>query len=202
LKTHYGLEPTDIIPNFHPAPTGKIEKNNKVKVLWVANFKKLKQPEIFINLARDLQHIKNVEFIMIGGPALNAAYQDEQEKNISALDNLSYLGELSQDDVNEVFAKSHILINTSEYEGFSNTFIQAWMREVPVLSLNVNPDNVFDNEFLGNCAHGSYEKLRKDAIEMVTNEEKRKSIGHAALEHALENYSMKNLDRLIEILDQ
>ena len=32
------------------------------------------------------------------------------------------------------------LVNTSDYEGFSNTFIQAWMRRVPIASLHVDPD--------------------------------------------------------------
>jgi len=202
LKLNYKLEPTSVIANFHPEPTECIEKSKKIKVLWVANFKRLKQPEIFIQLAQELSDLKNVEFLMIGAAHVDVQWQQMQEEQISAIENLHYLGEMPQEEVNLLFAASHILVNTSEYEGFSNTFIQAWMRKVPVLSLIVNPDNVFDNEFLGNCAFGSYQDLKKYTIEMITNDVKRERIGEQAYVHALENYSMKNVDRLIEILDQ
>ena len=38
--------------------------------------------------------------------------------------------------------KSKILINTSSFEGFPNTFVQAWANGVPVISLKVDPDNI------------------------------------------------------------
>ena len=49
---------------------------------------------------------------------------------------------LSQAEVNALLEHTDLLVNTSDYEGFSNTFIQAWMRRVPVVSLRVDPDRL------------------------------------------------------------
>ena len=35
--------------------------------------------------------------------------------------------------------------------GFSNTFIQAWMRGPAVMTIGVNPDGLLDDGFLGRC---------------------------------------------------
>ncbi len=55
-----------------------------------------------------------------------------------------FCGAISQQEVNAELANAHVLVNTSLYEGFPNTFIQAWMRRTVVVSLNVNPDGIFD----------------------------------------------------------
>ena len=72
--------------------------------------------------------------------------------------NLQYLGEVSQDEVNRRLREGHILVNTSRYEGFSNTFVQAWMRRVPVVSLTVDPDNILVRENIGFCS-GTFKNL-------------------------------------------
>jgi glycosyltransferase involved in cell wall biosynthesis len=79
---------------------------------------------------------------------------------IRATPNLEYLGEKSQDEVNELLARAHIYVNTSLFEGFANTFIQAWMRDVAVVSLHVNPDGVFDREGVGIHAGSEDELMR------------------------------------------
>ena len=70
------------------------------------------------------------------------ALLDRLVKRIEGNENIEYLEELDMDDANSILERSSVLVNTSMFEGFSNTFIQAWLRRTPVLSLNSDPDEL------------------------------------------------------------
>jgi glycosyltransferase involved in cell wall biosynthesis len=199
LKQHYGIDATCIVRNFHPAPTEAIDKQPPVEVLWVANLKRVKQPEVFVRLARDLAGC-TARFTMIGGLQGDAAWRENVVSMIGATPNIDYLGALSQDEVNARFAKGHILVNTSVYEGFSNTFIQAWMREVPVISLNVNPEKSFEAGRLGFCAGGDYGTLVKQVKSLIDGKTLREEIGARARAHAHEQFGYRNIDALVALI--
>lgn len=202
LKKHYGRTPTEIIHNFHPMPRENIKKTNPIKIVWISNFKPLKQPEYFIRLARDLKNLgEKVKCIMIGAPAhltlIN--WQSSLEKEINEVDNLVYLGSRPLEEVNSILAKAHIFVNTSLYEGFANTFIQAWMRKVPVVSLHCNPDGILERHNIGFFS-GMYEKMLQRVIELIKNPALRDEMGERAQVYAFERHSEKNIANLIEIL--
>jgi len=104
LKNNFGREVTEVIANFHPIPKEKIAKGNPIKVVWVANLKKLKQPEIFIRLAKDFISIPNLEFIMIGAMQETPHWKADITSLIRSANNLKYLGFTSQDKVNAILA--------------------------------------------------------------------------------------------------
>ncbi len=198
LAKHYDRNANHIIRNFHPTPDAPINKGKKIKIVWVANFKPMKQPELFVRLAKELEDIIDARFVMIG--RINDKYSKLLE-DINSIKSLDYLGEQSQDQVNTIFSESHLLINTSKLEGFSNTFIQAWMRKVPVLTLTVDPDNIIKKHKVGICA-GSYEKLKDAIIDLVSSHKKRVDMGKNGKQYAYSNHSMKNVDQILEILAQ
>lgn len=201
LSEYYGIEPNVVVPNFHPFPNEAISKSYPVKVLWIANLKKLKQPEIFIKLAEDLRDLDNVEFIMMGEKQGSDKWKRNLSERIEKASKLKYLGAITQDQVNGYLAQSHILVNTSKFEGFSNTFIQAWMRNVPVVSLHVNPDNLLDGDTLGYCA-GTYNALLGHVKYLIENSLERDRMGEAARNYAIEHHSVKNAESLISVFDQ
>ena len=88
-----------------------------------------------------------------------------------------YLLSLDNTKVNQLFEKSHILVHTGFVEGFPNTFIQAWMRKMVVLSLQIDPDNVLTSKkigFLGknfdNFVTGPTNKLAFEASKKVSQD--------------------------------
>jgi glycosyltransferase involved in cell wall biosynthesis len=201
LRRHYHREATALIPNFHRAPLRRsLPDERRVRVCWIANMKALKRPEHFVQLARDLAHRREVEFVMAGRPLPAPRERSALEALMAGLPNLRCLGAQAPEAIEDLLASSHLLVNTSDYEGFSNTFIQAWLHEVPVVSLRVNPDGVFDGEAYGICAHGSLPGLRDSVERLVADAELRRRIGARAREFAARSFSTANIDRLIRVL--
>lgn len=195
LERNYGRKANIVIPNYQPTPSQIIDKSSKkVRILWVSNIKPMKQPEIFINLAKEYSK-EGVEFIMIGRIG-DSAWSQSILKKINELPSIQYLGERSQEEVNELLASAHILINTSSYEGFPNTFIQAWMREVPVISLHVDPDDVLETERIGYHAQ-TYENMLNIVAELAANSDLRHEMGVRARRYAEKNHSMANRDAIV-----
>jgi len=187
-----------IVPNWHPYPPEHIQRaRSPVKVLWIANIKPSKQPKVFIRLAARLcQHVE-ASFIM-AGRAGGRIYQRSVEKMLARASQIDYRGELRMADVNALLAKSHILVSTSQYEGFSNTFIQAWMRGVPVVSLNVDPDDVIARYGLGYHSH-TFDRLCMDTRRLIQDPQLRDAMGEAARKYAFENHSLANLSAMTEL---
>ncbi len=200
LKRHYGREPNCIVANFHPTPELQLPKKKQLSIVWIANLKPLKQPRIFMELAKRLGNPPGIRFVMIGRNS-NWKWGHKLQTDISKTEHLEYIGEQPFDKVNEILSQAHILVNTSQYEGFPNTFIQAWMRKVPVVSLNVNPDNVLNTQGIGLACSGSFDKLIQNVQLLIENDQLRTSMGEKARSYALDHHSEKNAEQIIRILE-
>jgi len=201
LLRHYGRNDSTLIPNFHPLPDVLPDRQPEpVTITWVANIKPFKRPEVFVRLAEDFRNRPNVRLIMIGAPPLSNPEWPTLLAKIQALPNLLYLGGLSQEQVNDWLARSHVFVNTSESEGFANTFIQAWMRGTPVVSLDVDPDGLLASRMYGYCASGDYHALRRHVETLIDDPELRRMLSEQAKRHSRATYSYTNIESLVEVL--
>ena len=171
-----------------------IEKENII--LWIGNMRAVKRPEIFIKLCHELK-LSDWRFIMIGD---NSRYIDVINK--MNLPQLEILGQLNYEDTLEFFKKSKILINTSQKEGFSNTFIQAWMYEVVVISMGVDPDDLLANG-MGHYCSNDYQILKNTVNEVVQNYSSYTNKLINAKEYALHEFDLEsNMKKLESVLVQ
>jgi glycosyltransferase involved in cell wall biosynthesis len=201
LRQNYGRTCDLIVGNWHPEPSVPCRKRPPMKVLWIANIKPLKQPEVFADLAARLRTITNAEFIMIGRPA-SGRHQRRLEARMSRVGNLTYLGERTNDEINRILAQSHVLVNTSEYEGYPNTFIQAWLHEVPVVSLHVDPDDVLVRQGLG-FRSGRFDKLVADTRRLIEDSDLRTRLGVRAKAYAREHHGLTtNLNQVAAFFER
>jgi glycosyltransferase involved in cell wall biosynthesis len=203
LKENYARTADAVIANFHPPPGEVIDKSGPLKVVWIANLKPWKKPDAFVRLARALADRQEVRFIMVGAAAPGSGrgrWDEALMRDIKSAGNIDYLGARSQGDVNELLARAHLFVNTSLHEGFPNTFIQAWMREVPVVSLHVNPDGVFDREEIGIYA-GTEAALARAARVLLTQPATRARYAQRAREYATGQHSLRNIEPLVNLID-
>ena len=191
LKKNFNKD-SKIIYNGIPTPNPPFIKENPPIISWIANIKKLKRPEIFVKLAKEFENI-NVKFIFAGRPS-TGTYQNNIEEKSKKLSNLTYLGEISLQETNELLSKSSLLINTSITEGFSNTYLQAWMRETPVVTLNCDPDAIIKKNEIGYHSK-TFERLVKDVKYLIENDKIRKEMGMKARKYVINNHDIKKMGK-------
>jgi glycosyltransferase involved in cell wall biosynthesis len=201
LRRNYRRSCDLIVGNFHPVPSEQVVKTGPTTVVWVANLKPFKQPQVFLRLVGEMRDYDHVRFVMIGRPA-SGSYQRRLEREMMGLKNFNYMGERPIEEVNRILASSHVFVNTSQYEGFPNTFVQAWFRRVPVVSLNVDPDDVLKTSGLG--FHSvSFEGLVRDVKRLIEDGALRESMGRQAQKYALDHHSMgPNIAKIMSLLEK
>jgi glycosyltransferase involved in cell wall biosynthesis len=127
----YGRDAVEI-PNCYALPDEASADHCGV-VLWTATVKTLKRPELFLELARRLPQL---QFRMVGGAGRGseAAVFGRIKEAAAALPNVEFVGFVPFVDVEAHFDAARLFVNTSDYEGFPNTFLQSWARSVPTVS--------------------------------------------------------------------
>jgi glycosyltransferase involved in cell wall biosynthesis len=99
---------------------------------------------------------------MAGGPLPGEeALFREVNRAAASRTNVHFHGGLSYWDANALYGRARVFVNTSDIEGFPNSYLQAWIRGVPVVTF-VDPDSVIEREGLGVAARSSAQML--DAI--------------------------------------
>ena len=136
---------------------------------------------------------------MVGTIDDDPQWVTEIELGIQKCTNISYLGMISQEEVNALLAKASILVNTSYYEGFSNTFIQAWMRRVSVISLYVDPDRLLSSRGLGRVSR-TEDQLFEDTQALLNDSDSRDRLGKACQSYALKYHSEENVGALLSLM--
>ncbi|MFO8067855.1 MAG: glycosyltransferase [Bacteroidales bacterium] len=151
-------------------------------ILWVSNFRYLKRPQWFIDIAKKMPHLN---FVMVGGPVDKELFET-CESVVEEIPNLSFLGPQSLEYVNALFAKAKVFVCTSTIEGFPNTFLQAWSQNVPVIS-TFDPSDIIKEYGLGVFVKNIEELI--NALELLQNEQ-----DYFAFKERIRSYFKNNHD--------
>jgi glycosyltransferase involved in cell wall biosynthesis len=165
MQKGYGLN-SSVASSLVDAPERQLSLAERdISLLWVSNLRQLKRPEAFLELAR---RVSPCTASMVGGtqPGELALFQDIRARAASVA-NLTFHGQLPYRATNQVFDRARLFVNTSEIEGFPNTFLQAWVRGVPVISF-LDPDDVIRREGLG-CAVANLDEMASAVRHLITD---------------------------------
>lgn len=184
-----------------------IELNNKYKVdtplkkyiLWVGRSENWKEPELFLEV---VANFKFLNFVMICPKAINNPSLFEKIKKKSAIyPNLKFISYVPYDEIEDYFSKASLFINTSKKEGFPNTFLQAGKFKVPIISLNVNPNDFINQYKCGIYCQGKFDKLIKAIDLLEKNKLLYKLYSNKIFEYVKQNHcSHKNSKLLLKLL--
>jgi glycosyltransferase involved in cell wall biosynthesis len=148
LRRNYGLD-SSVVSSLVDIPDSTLPLGERdISVLWVSNIQQLKRPEVFLELARRLP---TFPASMVGGAQPKTRHLFERVRiAASRVSNVTFHGPLPYRATQRLFDRARVFVNTSEIEGFPNTFLQAWARGIPVVSF-FDPDGVVQREGLGHA---------------------------------------------------
>jgi len=166
----------------------KNEKMHPPTVLWVGALSYIKQPQLFLKLAKLLPE---AQFEMIG-PKVEEELQLFKfvEQESKKLPNFKYRGFAPPSEVDIFYKRASILVNTSIYEGFPMSFIQAWLNYTPIVSLNVDPDGILEREKIGFHSK-TFDRLVHDVHLLIRDEELREEMGWRARKFAEREFDIR-----------
>jgi glycosyltransferase involved in cell wall biosynthesis len=177
-----------VIRSGHPLAELAEPEAAKSTILWVGRMHPLKQPALFLQLAA---RFPRERFVMVAsGDIHHGELQLEIRRQARERPNLFLIEDVPWTEVGRYFDEAKLLINTSTYEGFPNTFVQAALREVPILSWAVNPDQVLTRHGIGGCAGASFERLVEMTRQLCADEPLRTEMGRRAAAYAREAHDL------------
>lgn len=168
LKENLNISARSIIKNIYRInlDINNIDIEKKDKVLWVGRSISVKQPKIFLKLA---QKYPSNDFIMICPKSTNESklFYDIR-KMAESISNLEFIDYVEPHKISEYYKRAMIYVTTSTSEGFANTMMEAMEAMCPILSLNINPDNIIEKYEMGlytrsiDQFYKNFETLAKD----------------------------------------
>lgn len=155
------------------------------RILWCGNFGVRKRPELFIELAYRLKGL-GITSVMVGGSTT------EIEKYQDCKDFILFIPKVSFQDSLEFFDEATLFVNTSNChgDGFPNTYIQSWLRGVPVLSFGFDPDDVIKEKRLGFIAD-SIEHAKLQIASLFADYDEYVSLSQNVVDYSLENHTVE-----------
>jgi glycosyltransferase involved in cell wall biosynthesis len=170
----------------------------KTYIAWLGLFQYQKNLKLLFEIASLLPG----ESFMVAGKELSTIDPESRVylQKLQQLANVKFTGFLHRDQVLPFLAKAKFLLNTSHYEGFSNTFLEAMSVATPVItSQHVNPDGIISNNKIG--------LVYQDAADLqqqhrALTPETYKSLSDNAMAYVFEHHNYKTLaSRLINFLN-
>ena len=135
------------------------------RLLWIGRVDPNKRYDEALLLAAALPHRPMImvcnNIISLGADAIT---QIE-----ASLPNVALADQVALPDVDALFRFSDVLVNTSVVEGFPNTFLQAGIHGIPVVSMAVDPDRMLTRHGCGRVADGTRDGLAR-TVETVLSD--------------------------------
>jgi glycosyltransferase involved in cell wall biosynthesis len=227
MSFHYGLKSAELIicqnayqlhhiRNAFPAKSAEIIYNTielpdavaqpipqmgRRYVAWIGVFKQPKNLPLLLKIAQEMPHVR---FRVAGAPAgdLNAGYSSAIE-GLKKQQNVELLGYVRRVAIADLLAGATVLLSTSDYEGFSNTYLEALAVGTPIVTRAcVDPDGIIARHRLGFVAQDEHRLAGGIAEILALDSESYGSLAMRCQSYVSERHStIEAARRLVAILE-
>jgi glycosyltransferase involved in cell wall biosynthesis len=184
-----------LVPNLvhSVAPEPRKYEETDIDAIWIANIRPQKQLPVFLDIVEELPDLR---FAVVGG-FFDLQGRSDLQHRMETPKNLSFWGPQRFEDVMQFLARSKILVNTSYWEGFPNTMLEAWSVGVPVVSLQIDPGGVIQREAIG-LVSGTVAKMIRDIKKLVQTRPLNCEMGQRGREYVRRTHSFEAVCRAFE----
>ncbi len=185
LDRHFNVQSCMIRSCFAgPDDTPLPSEGQQSNFLWVGRFAPEKRPELLLDVA---DRCPDVSFDVFGdGPATQ--WVTKLKGRMENAPNVRLHGYVPYRELGRHYARATALINTSQSEGFPNTFLEAWARGVPVVT-SFDPDGVVEANDLGVCGT-SADSLADGVRRLCHDPTLRNTMSRCAVAYFRENHTV------------
>jgi len=190
LREGFGIDST-VIPMpcelldtsgcVHP----EISCEESLHVLWVGRISEEKRFEWLLDVA---EQCPEITFDVVGASNANSDYASALTKRAARILNVKMHGRIPHAEIAKHYYRSRALCCTSAYEGFPNTFLEAWSLGIPTVS-TFDPDGLIAKLGLGWNA-SSVDELVDRLRTAISTPEKWHAASHAARSYYLKNHTL------------
>ncbi len=160
------------------------------RVLWVGRISKEKRFEWLLDLA---ELCPEIAFDVVGASNTNSSYASALVARSAQIRNVTMHGRVLHGAIANYYRRCHVLCCTSAFEGFPNTFLEAWSIGMPIVS-TFDPDGIVVKHKLGWIV-SSVEEMANALRESMTNRARWQSASASAQDYYRRNHT---LDRCME----
>ncbi len=160
-------------------------RNGSQRVLWIGRVCEQKRPDRLLEVARACPQ---VQFDVVG-PVYDSEYGRQLSQCAETLSNVTFHGPASRDRVAQFYRQAKILCCTSDFEGFPNTFLEAWSHGLPIVS-TVDPDGLIAEKGLGQVG-STVTELATGIQTLLSSQQRWDTASRAARDYYAANHAME-----------
>jgi glycosyltransferase involved in cell wall biosynthesis/ubiquinone/menaquinone biosynthesis C-methylase UbiE len=197
LQNNYGINAQVInMPGTPPNPASDFNRRDlfsKQKVIWIGRLHKVKRIEWLIDIAQKTPY---VSYEVVGPADDKSDYMYDVLSQLNKTKNINYRGKISRQEMPTIYQNATVLCCTSIYEGFPNTYLEAWSYGVPVIS-TIDPDNIIKDQRLGYHAI-SQEDFISSINQLLKNDTEWESASARCEQYYLQNHEQDQVMKKFE----
>ncbi|MDX9994564.1 MAG: glycosyltransferase family 4 protein [Rhodocyclaceae bacterium] len=187
LRLHFGRTATLIRNPVHVFPDDPYSwrpRPQREYILWIGRTDEFnKRPGLFLQLASECP---GIDFLMIVSRTDDACFRALERSRPA---NLRIVEHVPAAEIRAYLQRARVLVNTSKFEGFPNTFLQAAVTGTPIASLEVDPDGMLSKLGCGICAQGDTGRLRTAVLTLWNDDEEAERHARSCHGHVLERHA-------------
>ena len=166
----------------NPIDTGKkFDRNPDPQIiLWVGKSdERVKRPSLAFELARRMPEF---QFVIIIN-TVNIKAHLKSMKLAQNSPNITLIEQVPFEEIENYFANARVHLNTSAFEGFPNTYLQAAKYGVPTVTMTVDPDGMLSRHFCGLVSGDNLDACEENISQLMRDDKVYAELGRNSLKY-------------------